>query len=195
MKRLLICDLDGTIVDSMHFLSTIGVAVLKLARPELSHAEANEHYHTTVGMPFFDQLRTIGEGSVDEYVALYTHMHREACGLFPLTKFGRELRAFPVTPSFSFALVSSTHRNILTHMPQLRTIKWASVLGYRGPGSEKALQIIETCGMLGVSVRTAVYIGDTPSDRAIAGELGMAYFNVEHTSLSDVLGVYRENFG
>lgn len=216
MKRLLICDLDGTIVDSMPFLSALGVAVLRLANPTMSFEDALTHYRATTGHPFQEQLRVLKHrhglapmqflirgvsgilGSEEHaYAELYADMHERAAGFFPLTPFGLALAnslRWNKDQQWKLALVSSTSRHILNGMDQLGAIPWNHRYGWDGGKFTKEYQIIEASEKAHVPLRSCIYVGDTVSDHAIAIDLGLPFFSVHDKTLDDVLDTYRDQY-
>ena len=181
MTHLIICDMDGTVVDSMGLLSQLGIALLAVSgRTEFNIAA--EHYHATVGQPFGDQLRSWkhiqGGQSHLQIIAAYEAVHRSAASYFPLTEFGKSLVAYrhDLHPRVKFALVTSTSEGIVNTMPQLSHIPWSSITGYRGPDTQKVAQIRQAMFVHDASQKDTCYVGDSPSDKVLADEIGIPFY-------------------
>jgi phosphoglycolate phosphatase-like HAD superfamily hydrolase len=183
-RKLLIFDLDGTVVDSMPFLRELGIAIMASV-PHVFEAEATAHYDATVGRPFHDQLNMLNERlitmnqqlfSVDRRAELYTRVHRVMAPLFPLTSLGLAIGRPMRDPTWRFALVSSTHRDIVRAMPQLRECQFHAMGGYDGANNRKEAQCRGIIDAWRIPLEDCYYIGDTESDRALAEMLGVHFY-------------------
>ncbi len=194
MIKLILTDMDGTVVDSMGVLSALGVALLSTySSTELD--ESQRHYDATVGRPFEEQVRewsgdAMSERSICRLSEAYEMVHRSAAPFFPFTPFGSALANHPanVAPYCQFALVTSSHRRIVDAMPQLHTIPWSYVGGYRGDTStNKPMQMAEAMKVLNIFHPEVCYVGDSPSDEQIAALCGMPFFHPSATTLDEIM--------
>lgn len=194
MMRVLITDMDGTLVDSMGFLRELAIALV--VADNHSERKIRELYNATFGKPISEQLtewnRLYPEHRLDvsRLTRLYESVHRLAAPHFPVTDFLRTLAMFrhAPTPEWQFALVTSTNIDIVSHMHQLRAVQWYSVDGFDGVKHTKPEQIRRVVATLGCAMQDVVYVGDAPSDRALAEVLGMTYRYPTGTLMSELLG-------
>ena len=192
MLKLIIADMDGTVVDSMPTLSTVGVALLAVAgRREV--AEAQQHYDSTVGSPFVEQVCAWAEklmvgSSIRRIVEAYELVHSTAAPHFPLTEFGQSVVDYrhDLHPELGFAIVSSTKKTIMSNMPQLLRIPWTYIGGYEGVGTDKTYQIKNTMRDRRVTREEVCYVGDSPSDAEIAAFLGIPFFTPSASTIADI---------
>jgi phosphoglycolate phosphatase-like HAD superfamily hydrolase len=193
MIRLIVADMDGTVVDSMAVLSTLGTTLLAVAGHTTVEA-ARSHYDATVGMPFVEQCNAWGErhlcsGTSVPYLAQrYEDVHLACAPHFPLTDFGNGLAFYrnDIHPGCLLALVSSTRKEIIRSMPMLNHIPWSYIGGYNGPGTEKSLQIREAMKVLHIYQPEMCYVGDSESDREIATFYGIPFFSPSTTTLAEI---------
>lgn len=188
MKNLIIADMDGTILDSMPFLSSLGVAVL-IAAADINEHDAWTFYQSTVGMPFMRQLKEwnircrrdrLDVSEIDSVVGmskLYARAHKSAAPLFKMTSFGHQLTQHRFDPYFPFqlALVTSTTKDIVDATPLLSCIKWNYIGGHDGGGFGKLEQIQVCLDTLQRPITDVIYVGDSRSDRDIAQLCGFDY--------------------
>jgi phosphoglycolate phosphatase-like HAD superfamily hydrolase len=192
--KLLITDMDGTLVDSMEFLRELAIALV--AAEGHSEAKMRTLYDKTFGKPIslqfheWNQQYPNNRVNVPKLVHLYEAVHQLAAPNFPTTDFCRSLATFrhDVYPDWRFALVTSTHAKIVHHMPQIRHVQWDYVGGYDGIDKNKRVQILDACVTAGVSTTEAVYIGDAPSDKTLADHLGIPYYYPNGTLVPELLG-------
>lgn len=200
--RLLVTDMDGTVVDSMDFLRELAVSLL--VADEQPEDWARHLYDQTFGKPISEQYTEWNhrhghlsghEISVRKFTRVYEAVHILAARNFPITDFGRSLECFraDLFPNWRFALVTSTHRRIVEKMPQIRRIHWDFMGGFEGPGSEKIEQIRLLRERLGISWSDVVYVGDAPSDKDIATQLGIMYKYPSALTLQEVIQAFSED--
>lgn len=171
----LICDMDGTVLDSMPILSALGIAIIDLASG-MGRENAKLAYQSTVGQPFVEQCRTaIGDLPIVERCGkMYSEIHRLMAPSFQLTSFGFDLmNALP--PAIDLALVSSTSHDIIYQIPAIRRIPWRTIEGYDGYLYHKKEQILDVILTFGVNRDDCIYVGDVESDRILAAELGLRF--------------------
>jgi phosphoglycolate phosphatase-like HAD superfamily hydrolase len=195
MTRLIISDMDGTLVDSMNFLSSLGVLVMVSAG--IPEEEALRHYWKTVGLPFDQQLGqwnldhpdTIDSLPSEKLFTFYQQVHRLTAPLFPLTPFGQDIRLMSEEDQsrWKVALVSSTRKDIVVAMPQVKSLPLAYVGGYDGKTRIKSMQVREAVQACGVTLKDCVYVGDSQQDADIATALDIPFFLVSSTTYTDIL--------
>lgn len=194
--RLLITDMDGTVVDSMPFLRELAIALVAAdEQPENSmRALYDETFGKPIGEQFHEWNNRFGHVSgsrinAEKMTRLYEAVHRLAAPHFPMTDFGRSLSTFSREnhPEWRFALVTSTHRKIVDIMPQIRNTRWDYIGGFL-QGLDKRGQIIQASKRAGVHFSTTVYVGDSPSDQALAREMDIPYFFPNGTLMDTLLG-------
>lgn len=196
---LIIFDMDGTVVDSMKPLTALAIEVLTFAFPGIRNPK--EAYQSTVGAPFAEQVEKITAKmnvTADlrhRAAAHYSALHALLAPSFELTELGRSLASFrhDVDEDVHFALVSSTSTKIISRMDQLLPVGFDFMQGYRGPGWEKPEQIKDVLAeaqQSGYAVR-ACYVGDSPSDRQVAIDVGLPFF-AETIELSTIIKKMRK---
>lgn len=188
--------MDGTVVDSMPFLTSLGISIL--ASAGLTKVEAKHLYSRTVGRPFhqqceqWNQWQPNAQINVDKLSALYAAVHEEAAHWFPLTPFAHQLMVLPGDLP-KIALISSTSKQIIARMPQIQNLKWDFVGGFNGPGSEKRVQIKDCLEQLGLPLSECVYVGDSPSDADLAGFLHIPFYMVYQAAGDEIVHQIRQD--
>jgi hypothetical protein len=116
---------------------------------------------------------------VHKLTRLYESVHKLAAKHFPLTVFGNSLIQFDWhrLPEWRLALVTSTHREIVETMPQLNAMDWLFVGGRTGKGTNKKSQILSCMNTYDVITSDIIYVGDAPSDEALAKELRVPFYD------------------
>lgn len=197
-RYLLICDMDGTLVDSMPTLTRLAIAIMYSAG--IPRAWAEKHYGETVGKPFRVQLsewndrnRLVSEGrmiDVDKLSDLYSEVHASVAPMFGLTDFGQRLVAHNQEnlPNLRMALVSSTHAKIIRSMPIARMAPWDYVGGFQEPAWTKRIQVEEAIQEAGVAKSHVFYVGDSESDLALAKSMGIRFLEPMSRTLTEVIG-------
>lgn len=171
----IICDMDGTVLDSMPKLRELGISLLHLAGG-FGWENATASYDATVGQPFIDQCRiALGDDYAfnNDCAKIYGNIHAMLAPSFRLTSFGYDLiNAF--SPAFSLALVSSTSRTIMETIPALREIPWRAIEGFDGE-RHKDDQIRDIMHEHDINDDDCIYVGDVESDKNLAAKLGIPF--------------------
>ncbi|MHA2068091.1 MAG: HAD family hydrolase [Candidatus Thorarchaeota archaeon] len=162
-----IFDFDGTLADSMPFLSQIGVEVM-MRFYDIPEDEASERYKSTTGLPYEHQIK----------INFPDHeMNDEAIRIFEEMKIDRifEQRLFPESEyvlknlqkrGFKLFVSSSTFQSTITEFfDRLNLLGYfKEILGYR-PGFEKgAHHFNHVHEHHDISLAEVVFIGDSIKD-------------------------------
>lgn len=190
---LLIFDMDGTIVDSMRFLTER--AVLLISRTYgMSMAEATYDYQKSMGMPFRDQLETFrpADPRNDAVASEYENVHRDACATFPLAPGIFEVLQQARQMGHLLMLVTSTQHDFIPLVTALRSLPFRECLGKtRTEGKFENIQKLIS-GYRGRSVgrfpNRVYYFGDADYDRQCALHLEIAFRRVAISTCAHIVG-------
>lgn len=195
MTRVIICDMDGTIVDSMDFLRELAVSLV--VADGHNEDEFRAFYNATYGISIeqqFQEWNATHDPGARLNVAKLTHyyeaMHLLIARLFPLTDFGRSLSAFRHDrhTDVRFALITSTDKAIVNTMRQLFHIDWSFIGGRTELLFDKEQQVHACLEQLRLTAIDIIYVGDAPSDLALAQRFGYPYYFPSGTTIAQILG-------
>lgn len=165
--RLVIFDMDGTIVDSMPTLTDLAIKVIS-ENYGVDPDAARLFYEATVGVPFREQLELIfpSKDRNDLVARLYEERHAIAARQFPLMPGIEDLMWDLKCAGIATALVSSTARHVIFEMDQVLRLAFDWVEGFRG--MDKRSQILSSCQVMKVQPEEVLYVGDSDFDATCA---------------------------
>lgn len=174
---MIVCDLDGTLVDSMGCFA--GIAEDTLYRHfALDRKEALRLYRETSGLPFEFQLKKIFRSS-DPRIAAAVEDYESAKKRVYDDKgfFDDVVTALPslVQNGYRFCVSSNNHVSNVRGKMKLMAKYFAAVLGYRD-GFLKGRDHFEWLEKkLGVSRDEMIFVGDSLHDARMAWENGISF--------------------
>ena len=171
MKRFrcaaVIFDFDGTLADSMPFLESIGVEMMRKYF-EVSEKDATEKYRSTTGLPYEQQVKINfpknpkNEDAIDEFEKLKIDRIYEQ-RLFPDSRRTLEkIRAMDIDIFVSSSTFQST---IVEYFKRKGLLEYfVEILGYR-PGFEKGADHFKyVSDKYGIPLEDLVFVGDSLKD-------------------------------
>ncbi len=162
-----IFDFDGTLADSMPFLESIGVEIMRKYF-EVSEKDATEKYRSTTGLPYEQQVKISfpknpkNEDAIDEFERLkIDRIYQQR--LFPDSRRTLEkIRAMDIDIFVSSSTFQSTIVEYFKRQGLLDC--FVEILGYR-PGFEKGADHFEyVSDKFGIPVDDLVFVGDSLKD-------------------------------
>ena len=173
---VVVLDFDGTILDSMPFLTDLAASLLA-AGYGMAHEDARRAYIETTGLPFERQIEIIvpADARNPGTVKAFEEGKRRrmmAFELFPeVAPAVAELRENGIKVCVS----SGNYEDLINRFLQARQLKVDLVMGYR-PGFEKGRDHFEFAArMLGCSFDRMVFVGDSRRDWLSADTLGIRF--------------------
>jgi len=182
LPRVVLCDLDGTLIDSMPVLADIATEVLGEVYGTPS-ALAREFYLATCGLPFFRQLESIFPGDARNAAAseIFEGRKPERCNRIRMpadvvrTLTGLQRRGVGIVVSSNNGL-----ENVAT-FADASGFPFDLVLGFGG-GLAKGRPHIELCERtFGVDRSQMLFVGDSLHDGEIAEREGIPFVGVAGT--------------
>jgi phosphoglycolate phosphatase-like HAD superfamily hydrolase len=182
LPRALLCDLDGTLIDSMPTLADLATDVMEATygTPRLL---ARELYLATCGLPFVKQLEEIYPGDPRNAGASDTFESRkpERCDQIRMPAETR--RALERMRSFGVKIAVSSNNGIANVATFARNAAFAFdlVLGF-GDGLAKGRPHLDaTTRAFGVGRQEMLFVGDSLHDGEIAEREGIPFVGVATT--------------
>jgi len=171
-----IFDFDGTIVDSMSFLTRLAADLL-MEHYGMDPEPARRAYIDTTGLPFIKQMELIfpGDARNESTVRVYEERKRESLFDFDL---------FPDAPGtlerirwqgIKVCVSSGNYEDVIADIVKFRGLDLDLVMGFR-PGFQKGLDhfrfAMET---FGATPEGVVFVGDSRKDGLAAEEAGIRF--------------------
>ena len=182
MPRALLCDLDGTLIDSMPTLADLATEVLEstYGTPRML---ARELYLATCGLPFVKQLEEIYPGDPRNAGASDTFEGRkpERCDQIRMPAETR--RALERMRSFGAKIAVSSNngtRNVET-FARNAGFKFDLVLGFGGGLAKGKPHLDATSRAFGLDRQEMLFVGDSLHDGEIAEREGIPFVGVATT--------------
>jgi phosphoglycolate phosphatase-like HAD superfamily hydrolase len=182
MPRALLCDLDGTLIDSMPTLADLATEVMEATygTPRLL---ARELYLATCGLPFVKQLEEIYPGDPRNAGASDTFEGRKPDRCDQIRMPAETRRALERMRSFGVKLAVSSNngtRNVETFAKN-SGFKFDLVLGF-GNGLAKGKPHLDaTSRAFGLDRQEMLFVGDSLHDGEIAEREGIPFVGVATT--------------
>jgi phosphoglycolate phosphatase-like HAD superfamily hydrolase len=173
---VVVLDFDGTILDSMPFLTDLAASLLA-SRYGMGREDARRAYVETTGLPFEKQIEIIAPADArnQSTVKAFEEGKRRRMmrfELFPdVVPAVRELRQNGIRVCVS----SGNYEELINRFLHVRGLEVDLVMGYR-PGFEKGRDHFEFAGRtLGCSFDRMVFVGDSRRDWLSADTLGIRF--------------------
>jgi phosphoglycolate phosphatase len=181
--RVLLCDLDGTLIDTMPILADLAAEVLEEVHG-LSRPVARDMYLSTSGIPFIRQLDIICPGDARNALASarFEAAKPARCGSARLPTDAR--RALLDLRARGTRIVVSSNNGVdnVASFARASAFPFDLVLGYDGNGLAKGRPHI-TCAaaIFGATTADMVLVGDSLHDGEIAEREGVRFVGVTGT--------------
>ena len=173
-KRVVMFDLDGTLVDSMGAFADIAADVIS-REYGMPYAEARANYLLTSGIPFFQQLEVLFPARADNPKLAAEFEDRKLGGFLEEKYFPEVEHVIPWLRSRGLKTVVSSNNfdyNVLRFVGD-RKVEFDHVLGFRDGFAKGKDHFLHIQGLEQVAPEQMVFVGDSLKDgeRALAGGL------------------------
>jgi choline kinase/phosphoglycolate phosphatase-like HAD superfamily hydrolase/phosphatidylglycerophosphate synthase len=187
--RAVVLDFDGTVADSMGFLTDLAVGLL-VAELGFERAEATRQYLATAGSDFATQLHELAPGQprltevASRFEAEKTRWMGR-CEMFTDVVPAVERLAAAGVPVL---LCSSTRAPLVREFCARYGLleRFASVDGW-GPGHTKFVQLVRGVAAAGFAGHEVIFVGDTRRDTDIARAAGTRFVGLVRAGHTDAL--------
>ena len=185
--RVLLCDLDGTLVDTMPILADLAAEVMQQVYG-MPRSHSRELYLSTSGIPFIRQLDIIcpGDARNPEASARFEAEKPARCGSARLSADAR--RALIDLRSLGTRIVVSSNNGMenVAAFARVTDFPFDLVLGYDGNGLYKGRPHIAcAAAVFGATREDMVLVGDSIHDGEIAEREGVRFVGVTGTFSRD----------
>jgi phosphoglycolate phosphatase-like HAD superfamily hydrolase len=182
LPKVLLCDLDGTLVDTMPILADLAMEVMA-SMYGIPKTLARELYITTCGLPFILQLEDIFPGDSRNQTAsdLFESAKPARCNSALMTPDTRAALTELQLRGVRIAVSSNNGRENVETVAKNNKFPFDLVMGY-GNGLSKGrphIQMVER--VFGVGRGEMLFIGDSLHDGEIARVEGLSFVGVAGT--------------
>ena len=187
--RAVALDFDGTVADSMGFLTELAVGLL-VDELGFDRAEAARQYVATAGSDFATQLDELAPGQPGR-VEVASRFEEEktkwmpGCEMFTDVVPALERLAAAGVP---ILLCSSTRAALVGEFCERQGLlhRFASVDGWR-PGHTKSMQLVSGVTAVGFTAHEVVFVGDARRDADVAKAAGTRFVGLVRAGHPDAL--------
>ncbi len=182
LPKVLLCDLDGTLIDTMPILADLATDVLA-EQYGMPRSLGRELYLTTCGLPFFQQLDAICPGDPRNAATAELFEGRKPARCRSARMPNDTRRALFSLQERGVRIVVSSNNGIDNVQAFERDSRFPFdlVLGY-GDGLAKGVPHIERAvSTFGVAKSNMLFMGDSLHDGEIAGSADLAFVGVAGT--------------
>ncbi len=171
-----IFDFDGTIVDSMSFLTELAAGLL-VEHYSMDPDQARRAYIDTTGLPFVKQMELIAPGDArnESTVSAFEGKKRESLFDFELFPDAPDALARIRQHGIKVCISSGNYEELIAEVIRFRGLEFDLVMGFR-PGFQKGLDhfrfAMET---FGVTPDRVVFVGDSRKDGLAAKAAGIRF--------------------
>lgn len=174
--RVLVLDFDGTVADTMTYLTELAAGLL-VARYGMDREEARRAYVDTTGLPFVQQMEILypGDDRNAETVRLFESDKRESMGRFDLFPDVGSTVAALRGAGIKVCVSSGNFADLILDFMAPRDLEVDLVMGFR-PGFEKGRDHFEyAMREFGSDPGSTVFVGDSIKDGERAEEAGIGF--------------------
>ena len=178
----IVFDLDGTIADTMPFLTDLATEVLTQAG--MAQHEARRRYHETAGRDFASQLEELfpDRAENERDAAEFEAAKREGFLQRPVFDDARPALAFLRDRSVRRFLCSSTVPELVTeYLKHADLDAWFDDWTGFEPGFDKGEQVVSLLRRHGLDADDLLYVGDTPRDHELVASKGVHFVGLERS--------------
>jgi phosphoglycolate phosphatase-like HAD superfamily hydrolase len=186
MPKVLLCDLDGTLIDSMPTLADLATEVIE-ERYGTPRILARELYLATCGLPFEKQLEEIfpdDARNADASVAFESRKPAR-CGAIRMSSETR--RALQQIRDLGVRIAASSNNGVenVSAFAREAGFKFDLVLGYGGGLAKGRTHLDATSREFGAARQEMLFIGDSLHDGEIAEREGIPFVGIATTFSPD----------
>jgi phosphoglycolate phosphatase-like HAD superfamily hydrolase len=186
LPRVLLCDLDGTLVDSMPTLADLATEVMErmYGTPRLL---ARELYLATCGLPFVKQLEEIYPGDARNPGAsdLFEGRKPARCGAIRMSAETRRALERMRARGVRVAVSSNNGIDNVDAFVRSGDFTFDLVLGFGGGLAKGRPHLDKTSSVFGVGRQEMLFVGDSLHDGEIAEREGVPFVGVAGTFSAD----------
>jgi phosphoglycolate phosphatase-like HAD superfamily hydrolase len=181
--KVLLCDLDGTLIDTMPILADLATDVLE-EMYGMPRKLGRDMYLQTSGLPFIRQLDIICPGDARNAVASERFESRKParCASARMPADTRQLLSYLRSHGTAVAVSSNNGVENVDTFVKASAFPFDLVLGYDGQGLAKGKPHIERAArVFGVGKADMLFVGDSLHDGEIAEREGLRFVGVAGT--------------
>jgi len=176
----LIFDFDGTIADTMPFLTKLAVDLLTKHYP-VEPAAARKQYLETVGVDFASQLEELFPGHPENEVVAAAFEAAKRAGALDCPVFSDVVGVLELLDRRGvrrFVCSSTTREFVVSYLRSHALEAWFDdCLGYE-PGLGKARQVELILARHGIEPQEVVFVGDAPRDHELLQGTGVRFVGI-----------------
>ena len=189
--RAVVFDFDGTVADTMPFLT--GIATPLLARNYgISLADAAERYRDTSGADFATQVAEMFPAHPANAAVVAEFEAAKAAAILTYPPFKEAvptLRALGGRGLRRFIVSSSSHETVKAYASRHGLEQWVDGLYGSVTKGDKAEQLASVLRDHGLNGSEVVFVGDSPRDRDVAQKAGAQFVGIGGDRVSWDMGV------
>lgn len=186
LPKVLLCDLDGTLVDSMPTLADLATDVMDrmFGTPRML---ARELYLATCGLPFIRQLEEIFPGDPRNPVAsdLFEARKPARCGSIGMSTETRRALERMRGRGVRIAVSSNNGVDNVDTFVRAANFPFDLVLGFGGGLAKGGPHLDRTSAVFGVGRQEMLFVGDSLHDGEIAEKEGVPFVGIAGTFSAD----------
>jgi len=182
LPRVLLCDLDGTLIDSMPTLADLATEVMEKAYGT-PRVLARELYLATCGLPFVRQLEEIYPGDRRNAAAATDFEARKPARCAAIVMPAETRRALERLRARGVRIAVSSNNGIenVASFARGTDFKFDLVLGFGGGLAKGRPHLDKTAAVFGVGRQEMLFAGDSLHDGEIAEREGVPFVGVAGT--------------
>jgi len=186
LPKVLLCDLDGTLIDSMPTLADLATEVIE-ERYGTPRILARELYLATCGLPFVKQLEEIfpGDERNAEASADFEARKPARCGAIKMPAETRRALQEMRDMGVKIAVSSNNGTENVTAFARNAGFKFDLVLGYGGGLAKGRTHLDAASREFGAAHQEMLFIGDSLHDGEIAEREGIPFVGLSTTFSHD----------
>jgi CDP-L-myo-inositol myo-inositolphosphotransferase len=178
--RAVVFDFDGTVADTMPFLTDLATPLLT-RHYRISLADAARRYRNTSGATFATQVAEMFPGHPSNAVVVAEFERGKAEAILsqpPFKDTVSTLRTFGERGLRRFIVSSSTHKTVKTYVHQHGLEQWVDGVYGSGDLGEKLEQLSSIMRDHGLGGAEVVFVGDSARDHDVANVAGTQFVGV-----------------
>jgi phosphoglycolate phosphatase-like HAD superfamily hydrolase len=186
LPKVLLCDLDGTLIDSMPTLADLATDVMErlFGTPRML---ARELYLATCGRPFIKQLEEIYPGDARNPTAsdLFEGRKPARCGAIRMSPETRRALDRMRARGVKIAVSSNNGTENVDAFVRSADFMFDLVLGFGGGLAKGRPHLDKTSAVFGIGRQEMLFVGDSLHDGEIAEKEGVPFVGIAGTFSAD----------